>query len=71
MKKISYLELQKKYPKKVVALDKNEHRVLAVGITGNDILNELKKKNLHLQQVVLVGPIQKVGTINVYLQQKS
>lgn len=67
MKKISYLQLQKEYPKKIVALDKGEQRVLAVGITGKDILDTLKRKKLALQNVVLVGPIQKQGTINVYV----
>jgi len=68
MKKISYLDLQKKYPEKVVALDKSEQKILAVGTTGQDILNALKRKKLELQHVILVGPIQRKETINVYLE---
>lgn len=71
MKKISYLDLQKKYPEKVVALDKHEQKVVAVGTTGQDIINALKKKKLLLQQVVLVGPVQRKGTINVYFYRKN
>ena len=66
MGKIHYYQLQEKYPGKVVALDQNEQKVMAVGTTGEDILRALKQKKLRLQNVVLIGPIQKKGAINVY-----
>lgn len=66
MKKISYLTLQKKYPQKVVVLDKNESKVLAVGKKAKELLRQLAEKKIKLQNVVFVGPISKQGTINVY-----
>ncbi|OGG13163.1 hypothetical protein A3D77_00350 [Candidatus Gottesmanbacteria bacterium RIFCSPHIGHO2_02_FULL_39_11] len=66
MKKISYLTLQKKYPRKVVVLDKNERRVLAVGEKAKELLKQLKEKKVKLRDIVFVGPISKSGTINVY-----
>ena len=66
MKKITYLTLQKKYPQKVVVLDKNEKKVLAVGNRSKDLLKQLEEKKVKLQDVVFIGPISKPGTINVY-----
>ena len=66
MKKITYLTLQKKYPQKVVVLDKNEKKVLAVGNRSKDLLKQLEEKKVKLQDVDFIGPISKPGTINVY-----
>lgn len=67
MKKISYLYLQKKYAGNIVALDKKESQVVAVGKKFSEIFKKLKAKQLSPQNYVFVGPIQKPGTINVYL----
>ncbi len=66
MKKISYLKLQKQYPRKVVVLDKSEKKVLAIGNRAKDLLKQLEEKKVKLQDVVFVGPISKPGLINVY-----
>lgn len=67
MKKISYLTLQKKYPKKVVVLDKNERKVLAVGKKAKELIKQLKEKKVRLKDVIFIGPISKPGAINVYI----
>lgn len=67
MTKISYLELQKKYPRKLVALDRMERKVLAVGTSATAVLQKLNQLKVEPQECVLVGPIQKEGTINVYV----
>lgn len=66
MGKLSYLFLQKKYAGKIVALDKEEKRVLAVGKRFPQIFAKLKLKDLSPQNCTYIGPIQKAGTINVY-----
>lgn len=66
MKKITYLTLQKKYPQKVVVLDKSEKKVLAVGKKAKELLHQLKEKSVKLKDVVFIGPISKPGVINVY-----
>lgn len=66
MKKITYLKLQEKYPKKIVALDKTEKKVLAVGEKFTDIFKKLRAIKINVQNAVFVGPIQKKGAINVY-----
>lgn len=66
MKKITYLKLQEKYPKKIVALDKTERKVLAVGEKFTEIFKKLKAGRINIQNAVFMGPIQKKGTINVY-----
>ena len=66
MGKISYLTLQKKYPRKVVVLDKNEKKVLAVGERAKELKKQLEEKKVKLHDVVFVGPISKPGAINVY-----
>lgn len=67
MKKISYLDLQKKYPRKLVALDRAERKILAVGESAEVIYLKLTKQHLDPNEYVLVGPIQKQGAINVYV----
>lgn len=67
MRKITYLTLQKKYPGQIVALDRDEKYILAVGKKFEQIFKKLEKKNLKPKNCVFVGPIQKAGTINVYL----
>lgn len=66
MKRISYLKLQEKYPKKIVALDKKEEKVLAAGNKFMEIFKKLQKSRINIHNAVFVGPIQKKGTVNVY-----
>lgn len=66
MKKISYLQLQKKYSGKVVALDKKESQVIAVGKKFPSLFKKLESKGFSPQDSIFVGPIQKAGTTNVY-----
>ncbi len=54
MKKISYLTLQKKYPQKVVVLDKSESKVLAVGKKAKELLKQLEEKKVKLQNGVFI-----------------
>lgn len=65
--KVTYYELQKKYPLKIVALDKAETRVVAVGNKFNELLKTLSQKKIFPKNCVFVGPIQKQGAVNVYL----
>jgi hypothetical protein len=44
MSKISYTFLQKKYPGKVVILDKAEKKILAVGKKFEQLISQLKQK---------------------------
>lgn len=67
MKKISYVYLQKKYPGNIVALDREEKRVVAYGRKFSEIFKKLQMKKLTPKNYIFVGPIQKSGTINVYL----
>jgi len=62
MKKISYLQLQNKYPKKIVALDRKEKKVLAVGKKFTEIFKKLKNSHLNIKNAVFVGPVQQAGT---------
>jgi hypothetical protein len=67
MKKISYAFLQKKYPRKIVVLDKNETKVVAEGKDFTAVFQKLKRINADPKNYIFVGPIQKQGTINVYI----
>ena len=67
MKKVSYTQLQKKYSGKLVALNSLQTRVIAVGKKIDDVFKKLQKQNLKPADTVLVGPIQKAGTVNVYI----
>lgn len=71
MKKISYTHLQKKYPLQVVALNHNETRVLAAGKRFSAILKELKRISVDPKNCIYIGPIQRYGTINIYLSLQS
>ena len=66
MKKISYLQLQKKYPGQIVALNRKENQIIAVGNKFSAIFQTLEKKSLSPKNCIFIGPIQKAGTINVY-----
>ena len=67
MKKISYVDLQKNYAGNIVALDKEEKHIIAAGKKFSEIIKKLKAKRLNPQNFVFVGPIQKSGTVNVYI----
>ena len=66
MKKISYTQLQQKYPLKVVALDKKESKVVAAARQFKELFQKLNNLKVNLKDCIFVGPIQKKGTINVY-----
>jgi len=68
MKQISYTTLQKKYPGKIVAIDEKTGRVIAFGDTALDVDQRVKKKGKSPEKVVFLGPIEKPGTINVYIK---
>ncbi len=67
MKKISYEQLQKKYSGQLVALNKVQNKVVAVGKKIDDVFKKLQRQKLKPADTVLVGPIQKAGSINVYI----
>lgn len=67
MKKISYSQLQKKYSGQLVALNRVQNKVVAVGKKIDDVFKKLQKQHLKPTDTVLVGPIQKAGAINVYI----
>lgn len=67
MKKISYAQLQEKYPKQIVALDRDETHVVASGSAFDEIFQVLKKKSVNPKDVVFIGPVQEKGMINVYV----
>lgn len=64
--KNSLFSAAKKYPEKIVALDKEEKRVLAYGNEFEEIFKKLKRAKVDPKDCVYVGPIQKQGTISVY-----
>ena len=66
MKKISYIQLQKKYAGKLVALSGKEDRVISVGKSFNEIFLKIKNMGLNPKDCVFVGPVGKMGAINVY-----
>ncbi len=66
MTKISYLELQKKYPELIVALSKDESEILAVGEKMEVIIAKLQKANIDPANCIFVGPVQKHETTSVY-----
>lgn len=66
MRKISYLQLQKKFSGKIVALDKKEKEVIAAGKKFSELFKKIEMKGFKPKNLVFVGPIQKAGTINVY-----
>lgn len=68
MKQISYTALQKKYPGKIVAVDEKTGKVVAFGNTALAVDKKVKKKGILSEKVVLLGPIEKPGTINVYIK---
>ncbi len=67
MKKISYLQLQKKYSGQLVALNKVRSRVVAVGKKIDDVFKKMQEQNLKPADTILIGPIQKAGAVNVYI----
>lgn len=71
MKKISYAKLQDKYPRKLVALDMREQNVIAIGARFADLFKKLQSRNIDPKDCVFVGPIQKRGTINVYISLRA
>ena len=71
MKKISYVDLQKKYPRKLVALDKHEQRVLESAARFGELFKKLALRDIDPKDCVFVGPIQKQGTINVYFSLRA
>lgn len=66
VKKISYLQLQKRYEGKLVALSSKEDRVVGVGRTFKEIFSKIKSLGLNPKDCVYVGPVGKMGAINVY-----
>lgn len=66
MQKVSYAQLQKKYSGKLVALNKIQSRVVAVGKGIDEVYKKMHKKNLKPSDTILFGPIQKAGAINVF-----
>ena len=72
MKKIQYYDLQKKYPGKMVILNRSWTKILAQGKKLDQLLKTVtKKEKIPLSNIVVVGPVQKAGTINVYFSLSS
>lgn len=67
MKRVSYFSLQKKYSGQLVALNKVQSKVVAFGKKIDDVFKKLQKQNLKPADTILMGPIQKAGTVNVYI----
>jgi len=65
-KKISYVQLQKDYAGKIVALSGKEDKVLGAGKDFDVVFSKLKRMGIKAQDCVFVGPVSKMGTINVY-----
>lgn len=66
MKKIQYYDLQEKYPGKIVALNRQETKVLAVARRADQVVDKILKNKIPLSNIILMGPIQPAGKINVY-----
>lgn len=64
--KVSYVNLQKKYPGQVVALNQRESKVLAAGKDVVEIEKKLQKKGFSPEEVIFLGPIEQYGRICVY-----
>jgi len=65
MKKVSFVQLQKKYSGKIVALSKSEDKVIAASKNILSLFSMLKKKGYDKKNIVFVGPLEKYGTIRV------
>lgn len=64
--RISYINLQKKYPGKIIALSKKEDKVLAAGKDVVEVEKELLEKGFLPEQVIFWGPIEEYGRTSVY-----
>ena len=71
MKKISYAQLQTKYPLKIVALNGKENKVVAAAKQFKELFQKLNSLKVNLKNCIFVGPIQKKGTINVYISLRA
>lgn len=60
------MQLQKKYAGKLVALSEKEDKVISAGKSFNEIFLKIKNMGLNPKDCVFVGPVGKMGAINVY-----
>lgn len=66
MKNTSYINLQKKYPGKLVAILESEGKVAASGKTVQEVEKQLKKKNIDPEKCLFLGPIERYNQISAY-----
>ena len=55
----------------MVILNKLETKVLAVGNKWQELKEQLKEKGVEKTKYVIHGPIEKEGSINIYLSRSS
>lgn len=61
---IALSQLQSQYPDQVVALNKEQTRVLGHAKTFSQLIEQLRKQQINPQDCVYVGPISKPGTVS-------
>ena len=66
MKNVSYTNLQKKYPGKLVAILEDVGKVVASGKTVQEIEKQLKKKSVDPERCLFLGPIERYNQISAY-----
>ncbi len=66
MNNASYIAIQKKYPGKLVAISKQEGKVVASGKSSEVLEKELKRKKLNPSEYLFLGPIERYNQISVY-----
>lgn len=66
MKYVSYVTLQKKYPGKIVALRKDQRKVVAAEKTTELLEKILKAKGVNPETCLFLGPIEKYKQISAY-----
>lgn len=62
---ISFEFIQQHYEGKVVALNKDETRVMAVAASFEKVLELLQQEGIQPQNCVYVGPVPKPGTVSI------
>lgn len=66
IRNVTYTNLQKKYPGKLVAILEPEGKIVAAGKTTEDVEKTLKKKGVDPRQCLFLGPVERYNQISVY-----
>lgn len=65
MAKVSYASLQKKYYGKMVALTKDEDKIIAASKDITTLFKKIEKSGYAKEDCVFVGPVERQGTVSI------